>query len=378
MKVFKRVLVKSIVLLIVIALAAGGAAGLRGYRQSTAEYAIDRYLTMLIDNNGAKAYTMLDQSEDTVMTEEEYLSALEARKYSLYSSFNIKETEKRRDNNGNEYTDYHVEFLDAAGAVQQEEDFTAKKQAAAVLGIFDKWNIMSGHCMIKNFRLTVPAGSEVYLNNQKADASWLVRDGILASCDCYQIPSLIPGKYSLVIRHPILESVNATLDSFDENADYTGSMTLKKSAQDECKEIGVNALKKLYSSAASEKTDDLEELFADCLDSVKKLAKNQAKVFHKEDAVFKNVAVSGFAAQLGDLVFTEEENGAITVEMTFSYHYVVKEDVTTDTGEYDEDGASIQQTETKSHSGDAKAKLQMSFYEGAWHIASMEAPVIPE
>lgn len=378
MKVLKRVLIKSVILLFVIALAASGAVCLRGYRQSTAEYAINSYLEMLIDNNGEKAFTLLDQSEDQVLTKEEYLGALEAGKYSLYSSFNVKEAEKRRDNNGNEYTDYQVEFLDASGEVQKEEDFTAKKQAEAVFGIFDKWKIMSEHCMITNFSLTVPTGSEVYLNNEAADASWIVRDGIAASYDCYQIPSLVPGKYSLVVRHPALESVNTTLDSFDEAADYTSKMALKQSAQDECKEIAVKALKQLYSASASKKTDELKEMFADCLESAETLVKAQSKVFHKEDAVFKNVAVSGFAAQFGDPVFTDSENGAITTEMTFSYHYVLREDVTTDTGEYDEEGNSIQETETEETAGDVTAKFQMSFYDGQWHIAGFEMPAVPE
>lgn len=378
MKVLKRILIKSLILLFVIALSAGGAAGLRGYRQSTAQYAMESYATYLIDNNTEKAFSLLDQSENDVLTSEEYVDALEAGKYSLYSSFHIKEEEKRLDNNGNEYIDYHVEFLDAAGEVQTEEDFTAKKQAKAVLGIFDKWKIMSDHCLIENFSLVVPNGAEVYLNNEQADDAWIVRDGVQMSYDCYQIPTMLPGKYSLVVRHPVLESVNATLDPADGSADYTASMGLKESAKDECRELGVKALKLLYTSAATEKTDDLKEVFTDCLNDAEKLAKKQAKQFHREETSFKQVAVSAFAAQFGDLVFTQEENGAITTEMTFSYHYVVREETATDTGEYYEDGSSVQETVTDETSGDATAKLTMSYYDEAWHIAAFEIPVIPE
>lgn len=378
MKVIKRILIKSIILVLVIAAGSGTAIGVRGYRQSTAQYAVDTYTAMLTEGNGEKAFDFLEQAAEQVLTKEEYLSVLEAEKYGLYSAVNIKEAEKHLDSDGNEYTDYHVEFLDASGAVQKEEDFTAKKHAAAVFGIFDEWKILSDHCMIENFGLTVPVGAEVYIDNKQADSAWIAEDGEQQSFDTYRIPSMIPGKYSLVVRHPAFESVNATLDTANGDADYTGMMTLKSSAQDSCKELGVKALKLLYTSAAAEKQDELKELFADCLSDAKKLSKNQAKEFHKEDTAFKQAAVSGFAAQFGEPQYTGDENGAITTEMTFSYHYAVREEKTVDTGEYYEDGSTIMETVEEDHSGDATAKFVMSYYDGVWRIASFDIPVIPE
>ena len=80
MRVVKRIVIKSVILLFVIALSAGGAAALRGYRESTAQYAMESYATYLIDNNTEKAFSLLDQSENDVLTEEEYVDALEAGK----------------------------------------------------------------------------------------------------------------------------------------------------------------------------------------------------------------------------------------------------------------------------------------------------------
>lgn len=378
MKVWKRVLIKVFILLLVIAAAGGGAAGWQAYRQSTPEYTIDKYLSWLIDNNSEKAYALMDQTEDGAITMEEYESALTAKKYSLYAKYQAEEMETRRDNDGNEYVDYHVEFQNADGEIQLEDDFTVKKQSEAVFGIFDYWKVLSGHCMVKNFQLTVPTGSEVYMDNEAADAGWIVRDGVSLSYDCYQIPSLIPGKISLVVRHPILESVNATLDVLGGNVDYSGKMALKEAARDECKEIGVKALKQLYSAAAKGKTDDLDELFEACENEAKSFVKDQEGEFDKENATFKNAAVSDFAVQFGDLNFTEEETGAIKTEMEFSYHYVVREETTVDTEEYDEEGNPIQQTKTQSHTGDNTAKFEMAFYDGEWHISALEVPVIPK
>ena len=120
MKVWKRVLIKSVIFLLIVAVAGGGAAGFRAYRQSTPEYAADKYMTCLIENDAKKAYALLDQSEDK-LTQKEYEEALKAKKYSLYSSFKMEEQEKRRDNEGNEFIDYRVKFLDAAGVTKAEE-----------------------------------------------------------------------------------------------------------------------------------------------------------------------------------------------------------------------------------------------------------------
>lgn len=378
MKVFKRVLIKMLVMLFVIALSGGGAACWQAYRQSTSQYAMDKYLSCLIDNKSDKAYALMDQSEDLDITETEYKKTLEEKKYSLYSAYNLYELEKRRDNDGQEYVDYRIEFLDAADTVQAEEDFTVKKQKKAAFGIFDNWKVLSGHCMVKNFVLTVPSGSEVYLSNTPADTQWITRDGILTSYDCYQIPSLLPGNVSLVVRHPILEAVNTTLDAMSGSADYTEKMKLKTSAKDELKELAVKALKQVYTSAATEKTDGLEELFADCQADAEKLVKKQAAQFHREGAVFKSVAVSEFETKYGELTYTNEENGAVTTELEFSYHYDIREDVTEDTGEYYEDGTSVQETETKITSGDSAAKFVMAYYEEAWHIEAAEISVIPD
>ena len=60
MKVFKRVLIKLLLLLLVIGISGGGAACYQASRQSTADYAMDHYLALLIDNSVDKAYSSLD------------------------------------------------------------------------------------------------------------------------------------------------------------------------------------------------------------------------------------------------------------------------------------------------------------------------------
>ena len=160
MKVLMRLFVKVLLLILVIAGAGGGACAWQAYRQSAPEAVVDRYLMCLIENDAENAYKLLDQSESTAMSSEEYAGALEAQDYILYSGYKIREGVVRRDSSANEYVDYHVEFLNAADEVKQEEEFTVKKQEDSILGIFDCWRVMAQHCLVQDYKITVPAGAE--------------------------------------------------------------------------------------------------------------------------------------------------------------------------------------------------------------------------
>jgi hypothetical protein len=307
---------------------------------------------------------------------------MEERGYGIYASYKVSEIEHRRDNDGREYVDFEAEFMNADNELVTTEAFTAKLQSELVFGIFDQWKILSSHCMIKDFQLTVPAGSEVYLNGELLDTVWIDTESTPASLDCYQIPGIRQGKASLVIRHPALESVNTTLDVQGESADYSDQMALKELAKNECLEMGISALKQLYASSVTEKTDDLEELFADCLKAAKKFVKSQGAQFNAEGIVFKTAAVSEFVPQFDDVVFSEEENGAITTQMTLTYHYVVSQDVTGEASSEEadetseENEASETNTTSDSHSGENKAVFTMAFYDDAWHITAIDIPEI--
>ncbi len=377
MKVFWRVLLKLFILLLVAAAAAAGAIGWHAYQQSTPGYIIDQYLACLIDNDDEKAFELLDQSEETAMTQEEYAEALKGKRYSLSSGYTVSELQQRVDNNGNEYADFHAEFKNAEDEVQFEDDFVVKKQADTAFGIFDRWKVLSGHCMVKNLKITVPTGSQVYLDNAPLDPAWIVRDGVPYSMDCYQIPALVPGRKSLVIRHSELEALNTTLDTNDGDQDYVSQMTLKRAAGEECMTIGISALKQFYAVSVNDKTADLEELFKACLEEVSQAVKDQKNAFEEDNSVFQGLGVSEFAPQYGAPAFAEGEDKVITVEMTLGYHYVMRKDVTSDTGDVYDDGTPIQQTERVTESGDASAKFVMAYQDGAWIISHAEIPVIP-
>lgn len=373
MKVFTRVLVKVLIILLIAAAAAGTAAAYQGQRQSTAAYTMDRYLTLLLENNGSRAFSLVDKSDDVILSGDEFEEAVAGKQYSLYSSFDAEEIEKRRDSNGNEYTDFRVKFYDAAEEMKAEETFSLKKQSGRRLGLFDVWKVLGDHCLVQNFKITVPAGSTVYLDAKKADAAWMTREEN-SPAEVYVIPRLLPGDVSLTIRHPVLESVNTTFDSTEGALDYSTSMELKESARGECKEIGVAALKNLLSSSAKGQVSALNDSLKD-LKGAKNFVRKEGSALHSDGSAFVSMAASAFVAEFNDPEYSDED-GNIRLEMKFSYHYRIKKDVTSQSDvQTAEDGTPVEVVETVADSGNSTGTFTMSYTGGAWKILDMNLPV---
>ncbi|MCD7956658.1 MAG: hypothetical protein LUG93_13125 [Lachnospiraceae bacterium] len=382
MKVFRRLLIKFIIFVLVIIVFGGAACLVYHYPQSTPESALEQYLELLTENNLEKAYERLDQSENTVMTQSEYENAVQARKYVLYDTWQIEETSRRQGTNGESYVDYHVEFVSSSGSTQMEGDFTVKRQSDEVLGLMAQWKVLSGHCMVSDLTITVPTGSALYLDQEEAGSSWLDGESENTSKDTYVIPDILAGTVSVVVRNPILESLETTLDTTEGSADYSEQMVLKESAESACKELAVAALKQIYVAAVTGDADELETFFELCADEAAEIAEDQLEEFYREDPVthadFESVGIYNYEAEFGEPEFTDDKNGAITVSLVFSYHYNVQNDERVETGEIWADGENAWEVRTVSHTGEAQAEFVMSYYDEEWHVAAISLPVIPE
>lgn len=385
MKVFRRILLKLIILIFVIVLFGGAAYVIHYLPLSSPQGTLEVYLALLAENDTEKAYEMLEQSEGTTLSQKEYETAVQAWRYALYESYQIEEISTRQGTNGESYADFHVEFLDSSDAVQLECDITLKEQSDAILGMLDQWNVLADHCLISGLRVTVPAGSTLYLDGEEADSAWIVADETDkagASKVCYEIPNLLPEEISVTVRNPILESLETTLDPKDGDVDYCDSMGWKESAESSCKELAVSALKQIYTSAVTGDTDNLEELFQECLEEVTAIVGSQSEEFYRENEVtypeFESVGIYDYEADFEDPVFASDEDGAITATMTFSYHYIVRNEERVETGEIWADGENAWELRTVSYTGEAVSEFVLSYYEDEWHIVSVELPVIPE
>lgn len=387
MRVFRRVLVKLLIFLLVVGGAGWGGIVFKESQRANSQYALEQYAGHLIANEMERAYEYLDMNLEDTLSYSEFEKAAEARKYGLYAGFHLEKQEARLDENGNEYQDYRITYVNSDDEVQAEENVTVKKQSQKKYYFFDQWKVMPDHCMVKEFTFLVPAGAKVVLDGKTADSAWRTEAGEDSSKDMYCVPEILPGKIKIKVSHPIMETLETEIDTTKDTVDLCNDMRLSETGKASVQESGVQALKAFYlavvkgQESAVEEEKALEESFALCLEDVKKLTEQQRSALSaKADAgkIFKSLAVSEYNPRYGEVTFPED--GGLQIALSMAYHFRGKFEmaVVTETGDYDENGYAITQEtmEEISDSGNTTVKLTMNWLGDAWQITEMEIPMI--
>lgn len=387
MRVFRRILVKILIFLLVIIGAGWGGIVLKESKRANSQYALEQYAGHLIANEMERAYEYLDLNLEDTLSYSEFEKAAEAKKYGLYAGFHLEKQEARLDEKGNEFQDYKITYVNSDDEVQAEELITAKKQKQKKYYFFDQWKILSDHCMVKDFTFSVPAGAEVILDGKKADSAWLTETVETVSKDVYCVPEILPGKIGIKVSHPVMETLETEIDTTKDSVDLCKEMQLSEAGKASALESSVQALKSFYlavvkgQESESEEEKALEETFALCIKEVKELADQQREVLSaKADVgkIFKSLAVSEYNPRYGEITF--QEDGAIQLELSMGYHFRGKFEmaVVNETGEYDENGYAITQEimQELAESADATVKLTMCWSEGVWKITKIDIPML--
>lgn len=382
MSVFRRILVKIVLFLLVVVSFGGAGAALMESRRASSDYAVEQYANHLIANEKEGAYGYLEMDLEDTLSYQSFEKAAEARKYGLYAGFHLEKQEARLDEMGNEFQDYKITYVNSDDEVQAEETITAKKQSQKKYYFFDQWKVLADHCMVKEFTFTVPAGSQVTVDGRNADSAWLVEKGEATAKDTYRIPEILPGMAKINITHPIFETVEEEVDTTKQTVDLCKELQLSEAGKASCLEAGVQALREFYLAMIKETDSELGAQFASGKEDVWMLAKEQKAVIQEKadvGEIFQSLAVSEYNPRYGEISCSEDENG-ILVKMDMGYHYLGKYqmDVVTETGEYDENGYAITQesVQTVPRSGDSTVSFTLRWLDGTWQIEEIQLPLI--
>ena len=372
MKVWQRILIKLIIFILVVAAAFDIVAGIRANQQSAPQYVINKYLQYLIDNEPGKAYDMLDFTQDGTLTEAEYYSVLAEKKYSLAAGWTLSGGDVDQEKTDEDMLTYDVNFVNAAGETLQTGQFTLIRQSKVVAGLFDSWKVLSGHCMVKNLKITVPQGSSIYLDEEAVPAERLIssQDGK----DCYEIPTLLPGKVSLVVRNELLTSQEKIFNPLDGDVEIT-EMNLKESLGDQAGLVAAEALQNLYSCAAAGDASGLAESLDLCSTAAKKFVRKQHSKFTSDENPFVDVYLSSFTAAPENLRY-DTEKMAYAIDLKLSYRYTITTTEQVESGEYDEYWNAIMVDQEVTRSGDNTAEFTLIRQDGQWVISELEIPRI--
>ena len=126
MKVWKRILIKTLLFAVVATAAGAGGVAWKESSRDTARYALEQYAQHLIDQEPDRAYLYQDTEGEGALTKEEFTAAAQARKYSLYAGYQLEKENSRTDEIGSEYEDYRISFVNSDGEEQLSEEIAVQ------------------------------------------------------------------------------------------------------------------------------------------------------------------------------------------------------------------------------------------------------------
>lgn len=419
MKVWKRLLIKSVIFIIAVAAAGAGGIAWKEIGRDTARYALEQYAQHLIDQEADRAYLYQDTRQKGALTQEEFTSAAEARKYSLYAGYKLEKVQNRTDENGSEYEDYLISYVNSDDEVQAAEEISVRKQEEKKFFVFDQWKVMPDHCLVKDFTLQVPAGAQVRVNGETLDGSLLRETGEQPSVDTYVIPRILPGTVEIAVEHEAFEPLTLSADTMEQAADLCGGMALSDKAKGTCLEAGVAALRELNrqgivnawdaaegsedaggadgpeeedsadsagdghpdgsedEEGADETAGESSALFADCQEQAEAYTQELQRLIEEqaqEGYILESMSVQEYNPRYGEITFTESEGIQASVELAYHYTWTFQQEVLEETGEYDENWEPIMAETTREdvRDGDSTARLVVSYYDEGWHLTDFE------
>ena len=128
MKVWKRLLIKLVIFIFAVAAAGAGGIAWKELGQDTARYTLEQYARHLIDQEADWAYLYQDTRQEGALTQAEFEAAAEARKYGLYAGYKLEKVQNRTDEDGSEYEDYQISYVNSDGGTQLAEEISVRKQ----------------------------------------------------------------------------------------------------------------------------------------------------------------------------------------------------------------------------------------------------------
>lgn len=385
MKVWKRILIKTLLFAVVAAAAGAGGVAWKESSRDTARYALEQYAQHLIDQEPDRAYLYQDTEGEGALTKEEFTAAAQARKYSLYAGYQLEKENSRTDENGSEYEDYRISFVNSDGEEQLSEEIAVRKQEEKKFFFFDQWKVLPDHCMVKDFTIQVPAGSAVTVGGERLDAS-LIREDEDNASDTYVVPSILPETVEVSASHSQFDDLTVTVSTMDQTVDLRTDMQLSENAKAACLETGVKALREVLRQAAADEENAGEEagdenLFALCEEETGRLIQEQRLALEAqsdEGYEFESVAVWEYNPRFEQPVYTEETGIQAVMELTFRYSWTFRYPEYLETGDYDENGEPILEESSREdvRPGEGRAKLTFSYREGSWQLTGLELPRI--
>ncbi len=240
-----------------------------GKSASDPEKVVTKYIDSISNENYAKAYECMSIEGSEFTTKDMFIKIMEERTKTSSEKI-LNYTVREYPSTTPLMKTYTVSYTQPGNSYVDTMDVTLIKQPSKKWLFFDDYRIAESDLIVKDYYVTVPVGTEVYIDEIKVEDKYLVKyedTDYAPTTTSYSIPYIFTGMHKVKVTSPITEAKE--FDKFVEPGTAIDIYSLKLTEEakaDACKIAEEFTEKVITSGIAKKSFDELSSYFSERAD----------------------------------------------------------------------------------------------------------------
>lgn len=292
-----------------------------GKAMTNPEKIVKRFVESIISQDYAGAYDCLDIGDSELTTKDMFVKVMGNRGEDAdlgILNYEIAEAPAESPLVKN----YTVIYTQKNSSGTSSMDVTLVKQASKKWLFYDDYKIAEDGLVAKNYTITIPAGTEFYIDGVLVSESYKNAEESSETEKVYVLPMVFTGLHEMRVTAPFAEEKVFEEDVYDGGSVDVYTLELTEAAKTEVSQTAEAFVKDFVTNAVSKQDiDKVQAYFASNLDSeyVQELYADLQKYGIDEEGVgIKSVVFNGFKS-VPDAEY--QAGSAYEVQVSFDYNY---------------------------------------------------------
>lgn len=274
-----------------------------------------KYFKAYTSNDSDTLYEVMNVQESKFVSKKLLKEALKDNEKIKIANYSVKETDASNDALSTTVT---IKYVEEGSSKEREKDIKLVKNKNKKWLFFDNWTVDSSDLIAKDYTLSVPAGTKLTIGDVKVGEKYQ-EESYLSSNDKYKIPSILKGKYDLIVEYKSGLKLSGKLNVSSSYGSFRSSdLKLESKTEEKLKKDIKSKLELIYKSAMDEKNiDDIKDsLGEDLYDKIDYTYSNLKSSVNSEYRNLKELNIKDVNISS---IYIEEEEITLSVKMKYDY-----------------------------------------------------------
>lgn len=224
-----------------------------------------KYFKAYAANDADTLYEVMNLEESKFVSKKLLKESVKDNEDTKIANYSVKDSEVADDALSTTVT---ITYVEEGSSKEKTKDIKLVKNKDKKWLFFDNWTVDSSELIAKDYTIIVPADTEITIGDVKVGEKYQ-EDYYSSSSDKYVIPSILKGKYDLVMEYESGLKLSGELTVSSSYGSYRSSdLKLESKTEKELTKDIKEKLELIYKSAMEEKNfDDIKESFSEDLQS---------------------------------------------------------------------------------------------------------------